>query len=194
MSESCCSSACRATATDHGLVFAVDDCRRDAGQLQRFVEEVKAVAVALAAAREAIPAPAVMAALVPRGSAPPAGSVVVCSAGMAIAGSFDGLPVAVRTEWDGPGRPRRTVFEVRPAVPIDRRHHLVWRADDGPTPTSELPLAPLCAGASEVEIDGAAIRLALDAPLADPLEQLDRLTALVVGLASTSRAAAGHYR
>ncbi|MBZ5710091.1 hypothetical protein [Nannocystis pusilla] len=181
-------------ATDHGLVFAVDDSGRDAGQLQRFVEEVKAVAVALAAAREAIPAPAVMAALVPaweRAAGRLGGRLQ--RAGMAIAGSFDGLPVAVRTEWDGPGRPRRTVFEVRPAVAIDRRHHLVWRADEGPAPTSELPLAPLCAGASEIEIDGAAIRLALDAPLADPLAHLDRLAALVV-VGKHVEGRRGHYR
>lgn len=181
-------------ADDRGLVFEVDEPGRDAAALRRFVEDVQAIAAALAVAREAMPAPAAMAASVlawERAAGQLGGRLQ--RAGMALTGAVDGVAIAVRTDWDARGRPRRTLFEARPGVPIDRRHHLVWRAEAGAPPATELPLAPLWPGASEVVVDAGSIRVAVDGPLADPLEQLDRITALtVVGKHVEGRR--GHYR
>ncbi|WAS91710.1 hypothetical protein [Nannocystis punicea] len=181
-------------ADDRGLVFEVDEPGRDAAALRRFVDDVKAVAAALAAAREVMPAPAAMAAHVPaweRAAGQLGGRLQ--RACMAVTGVIDGLAVAVRTDWDARGRPRRTLFEVRPAVPIDRRHHLVWRAEDSAPPATELPLAPLWPGAGEIVVDAESVRVALDGPLADPLERIDQVTALtVVGKHIEGRR--GHYR
>lgn len=181
-------------AGDHGLTFEVEDRSQDAAPLVRFVEEVKAVAIALEAARPGIPAPAAMAALVPaweRAAAHFEGRLQ--RADMTIAGRLDGLALTLRTDWDSHGRPRRTTVEVRPGVPIDRRHHLAWRAEDGPPPATELPLAPLWADAVAVEVDSEAVRVSLAAPLEDPLTRLDRIAALAaVGKHLEGRR--GHYR
>jgi hypothetical protein len=185
---------CPTEVSDHGLVFEVEDPGRDATPLLRFVHEVKTLAAVLAAARESAPAPAVVAAWVPaweRAAGHLGGRLH--RACMAIAGRFDGLAVAVRTAWDNRGRPRRTIFEVRPAVPIDRRHQFLWRVDDGPAPATELPLAALWPGASEVEVNAEAVRVAIAAPLADPLDSLDRIAALAT-LGQHLEGRRGHYR
>lgn len=167
-------------ASDHGLVFELEDGGREAATLRAFVADVKAAATLLADLRDRLPAPAAMVAMVPaweRAAVRLGGRLHRGS--MAISGRIDDANVAVRTEWDERGRPHRTILELRPAVGIDGRHHLAWRAGTDPPPASELPLERVWAEAGALEIVVDAVRVVLDAPLLDPVTQFDRLVALV---------------
>ena len=97
---------------------------------------------------------------------------------MAISGRADASTVEIRTEWDERGRPLQTVLELRPSRPIDQRHHLSWSEGRGDAPDSELPLEALARGARGLDVGRDAVQIFLPAPLADPLEELDRISAL----------------
>lgn len=175
-----------AAASDRGLVFELDGGGRSAATLRPFVDDVKAAALRLEQLREQIPAPVAMAAAVPaweRAAERLAGRLQRAS--MTLVGRVDDVELTVRTAWDDRGLPRHTVLELRPALPVDARHHLTWR--DGDPLATELPLARLRPGARALEVTADAVRVVVDAPLADPLDELDRL----VGLAALGHQLAG---
>lgn len=105
--------------------------RRDAGQssraLEGFVQEVLALARQLRAARAAIPPPPAMAGaldgwerLARRYGA------TVDTAHMGFVGRAGDTPVEVATHWSPDGEALHTELLVRPADPLDERHHLRW--------------------------------------------------------------------
>jgi len=169
-----------AGANDRGLAFELDDPGQVHTTLRPFVDDLKAIAALLEGLRAQIPPPTAMAALVPaweRAASHLGGHLR--PGPMAIVGRADDAAIELRTEWDDAGRPQRTLFELRPAAAIDERHHLTWHARSGGPPASALPLEPLWSGAHALEIDRDGVRVALDGPLADPLTELGRISALV---------------
>lgn len=160
--------------------------RADGGQrLEPLVELAQAleqIACAINSVRGQFPPPAAMAAMVPaweRAAKLLSGRLLV--APMIIVTAAGDMPIEVRTDWDGHGVPSRTVLELRPGFPIDRRHRIVWRQSDtlAPLEAAELPLAALAMGARALAIDAARIRVFLPGPLADPATEIDRISALV---------------
>ncbi|HRI07543.1 MAG TPA: hypothetical protein PKW35_06985, partial [Nannocystaceae bacterium] len=167
-------------ANNRGLAFELDDPGQVHTTLRPFVDDLKAIAALLEGLRAQIPPPTAMAALVPaweRAASHLGGHLR--PGPMAIVGRADDAAIELRTEWDDAGRPQRTLFELRPAAAIDERHHPTWHARSGGPPASALPLEPLWSGAHALEIDRDGVRVALDGPLADPLTELGRISALV---------------
>jgi hypothetical protein len=168
-----------ALADDRRLVLELYDSGQDRATLLRFVDELLAIAGPLDGALQRLPPPTAMAAMVPAWTEAARTLGARLRIGpMVISGRADAMTVEIATGWDDRGQPHQTVLELRPAATIDRRHHLTWIANE-PAPESELPLAPLVAGARALDIAGESVRVFLDGPLVDPLTELDRITALI---------------
>jgi hypothetical protein len=180
-------------AHDGGLVFQLDGGGRSTATLGPFVAEVKAIGARLEALRDRIPAPVAMAAALPaweRAAGQLGGRLQRAS--MTLVGRVDDVALTVRTAWDERGLPRHTVLELRPELPVDARHHVTWVEGDEP-PAVDLPLGRLWAGARAFEITADAVRMIVDAPLADPLDEMDRLVTLAA-LGHHLAGRRGHYR
>ncbi len=190
--------------TDLELVHASDTGiwaeRADGGQrfepLAAQAKSLAKIASALISVRHQLPPPSAMAAMVPaweRAAKLLSGRLLI--APMVIVTSADEMAIEVRTDWDAHGQPSRTVLELRPTLPIDRRHRLVWRSSDtlAPLDEAELPLVELGAGARALAIDVTRIRVFLPGPLEDPATEIDRISTLVcIGRRLSARG--GAYR
>ncbi|MEZ4382949.1 MAG: hypothetical protein R3A79_16605 [Nannocystaceae bacterium] len=166
-------------ADDRRLGFELYDAGQDRATLLGFVDELLAIAGPLDGALRELPPPTAMAARVPawEEAARTLGARLRVGP-MVISGRADAMTVEIATGWDERGAPHQTVFELRPAATIDRRHHVTWTAGE-PAPESELLLAPLLHGARALDIAADSIRVFLGGPLDDPLTELERITALI---------------
>ncbi|MEZ4448202.1 MAG: hypothetical protein R3B09_01900 [Nannocystaceae bacterium] len=151
---------------------------RDAGGLVAFVRAVLAVTHRLEEVHERIPPPRALADRLPRWVEAAALLGARLRPGdLALLGRGEGHEYALLHEWDPRGEVVRTHLVLRPEVAIDERLHLRWRGQGGDAPESSLPLARLCEGAWQLEIERQAIRIVL-AGVVDPVAEIGRIHAL----------------
>lgn len=163
--------------------------RRDAGhdrqRLARYAQLLGSLAQAVAAARQRIQPPAVMASGLAswRELAERLGGRLE-TARMAIRGAVRELPAEVVTEWSPDGAPERTRLVLRPAYRLGKELA-------GP---AEAAAAQLRAGAVALELGEDAVELHLPAPIQDASVLVPRLEELAKLCALLRADAVGPYR
>lgn len=175
----------------------------DEGPLMEALEFANEVALELERARQHVPAPGAMAEMVPawRALAEQLGGWLEPTH-MAVRGTLHGHPLEVRTEWSS-GEPLRTVVQLRAPAGPEPMHQLSLtvaagqhegRADlDALPEAARAPARDLLCGTRLLKLTPGAVRVDLDAPLADPAPARDRLGQMMRLLAAlTSRE--GPYR
>gem|GEM_PF-2711077 len=193
-----------ARMTDDELVVEYRNSGTRRGDLNRFAQQVVALATAIPLGRANIPAPAEMQAHVPswRSLAQKLDGVLELSR-MAIRGSYQGLQVRLATHWLARNKVDCTRIELELTTAIGSDHTFDLQFSDSDTPT-ELPSLLPGAAASAIQrlremkalslrVEQSTIHLDLPGRYSNALDLLDYLDRLV-SLADALRPMGGPYR
>jgi hypothetical protein len=174
------------TMDDEHAILDVRGAGQNHRRLLAFCRAVTGFSIALEPARSSTPPPASMTAALPgwrelgrRLGAP------LETARMAVSGELDGLPAEVVTEWSQQGEALRTLLRIEPNLSVSPELEVHLEADgEGETSLEEWPaargevralLASLLDGAHSLDVRTKEIRLAMDAPINDPVPLVGRL-------------------